>query len=435
VRDWDCDVASTHAAQARTRTGGFRLSGVGPAILLTATSVGAGDILTGSLAGAEAGMAVLWAVPAGVILKWTLTEGIARWQMATGTTLLEGWVGRLGRWIQWVFFPYLLLFSLVTSGMLASACGVAGAALLPFGHDQQSSRFGWATVHSLVGLGLVWFGGYTLLKKVLAVCVGAMFATVVLTAFLLAPDWAAAGRGFVPSLPPGGMGWVIGLIGAIGGTMALISYGYWIREEDRNGKDGLQACRYDLLLSYIVIALFGTAVVIIGSRLQLRGQGTALALLLADQLAASLGPSGRWMFLMGFWAAVFSALLGVWQSLPYLFTDFLALRRGSGAAVWAEGSVERSRPYRLYLAGMATIPLLLVRWPVEYLQLVFGVTGAMLLPLLAVTLLVMNNRVEWVGHEFRTGPVLNVVLVSALLFFTFVGGREIVQMFRPFPGK
>ena len=68
------------------------LSAIGPAILLTATSVGAGDILTGSLAGAQAGMAVLWAVPAGVLLKWTLTEGIARWQMATGTTLLEGWV-------------------------------------------------------------------------------------------------------------------------------------------------------------------------------------------------------------------------------------------------------------------------------------------------------------------------------------------------------
>src|SRR6187549_891701 len=103
-------------------------------------------------------MAVLWAVPAGILLKWTLTEGIARWQMATGTTLLEGWVTRLGGWIQWVFFPYLLLFTVVTSGMLASACGVAGAALIPLG-DLQSSRVAWATIHSLAGLGLVWFGG------------------------------------------------------------------------------------------------------------------------------------------------------------------------------------------------------------------------------------------------------------------------------------
>ena len=67
-----------------------KLSAVGPAILLTATSVGAGDILTGSLAGAEAGVAVLWAVPAGVLLKWTLTEGIARWQMATGDHASRG---------------------------------------------------------------------------------------------------------------------------------------------------------------------------------------------------------------------------------------------------------------------------------------------------------------------------------------------------------
>jgi Mn2+/Fe2+ NRAMP family transporter len=434
VREYGFDVASPSAQGQRTKTGTFRASAVGPAILLTATSVGAGDILTGSLAGAEAGMAVLWAVPAGVTLKWTLTEGIARWQMATGTTLLEGWIGRLGGWIQWLFFPYLLLFSLVASGMLASACGIAGAALLPSGADLQSARLGWATVHSFAGLVLVWAGGYTLLKKVLAVCVGAMFVTVVLTAFLLAPDWAAAGIGLVPSLPPGGTGWVVGLIGAIGGTMALISYGYWIREERRTGKDGLQACRYDLMLSYIVIALFGIAVVIIGSRVQVRGQGTALALLLADQLGASLGANGRWMFLIGFWAAVFSALLGVWQSLPYLFTDFLALRRRR-AAVWTEGSVERSRPYRFYLTGMATVPLLLVLWPVEHLQLAFGLTGALLLPLLALTLLIMNNRVEWVGREFRTGPILNLVLASALLFFSFLGVREIVQVLWPLLGR
>jgi Mn2+/Fe2+ NRAMP family transporter len=401
------------------------LAAIGPAILLTATSVGAGDILTGSLAGAEAGLAVLWAVPAGITLKWTLTEGIARWQMATGTTLLEGWVTRLGGWIQFVFFPYLLLFTLVTSGMLASACGVAGAALIPLG-DLQSSRMIWAAAHSLTALALILFGGYALLKRVLAVCVGAMFFTVLLTAMLLTPDWGAVARGFVPSLPANGAGWVVGLIGAIGGTMALISYGYWIREEGRTGHEGLRACRSDLLLSYAVIGVFGVAVVIIGSRVQVRGQGTALALLLADQLGLSLGPIGRSLFLVGFWAAVFSAMLGVWQSLPYLFTDFLSLRRGAGAAL----QVERSRPYRLYLTAMATIPLLLVRWPVEKLQLAFGLTGAMLLPLLALTLLIMNNREAWVGREFRAGLGLNCVLAAALLFFTLVGGREIAQLLR-----
>ena len=407
-----------------------RLAAIGPAILLTATSVGAGDILTGSLAGAEAGIAVLWAVPAGVILKWTLTEGIARWQMATETTLVEGWVNKLGKWVLWLFLGYLLLFSLVTGGMLSSACGVAAAALMPLG-DPQASRFAWAAIHALAGAALVWFGGYAALKRVLAVCVGAMFATVTLTAFLLAPDWSAVARGLIPSLPAGGGSWTVGLIGAIGGTMALISYGYWIREEGRTGVTGLSACRFDLLLSYTVIALFGIAVVIIGSRVQVRGQGTGLALLLANQLAVGLGPAGKWIFLVGFWAAVFSALLGVWQSLPYLFTDLLWLRGGRGVASRPESNAETSRPYRIYLACLATIPLLLVRRPVEQLQLAFGLTGAMLLPLLALTLLIMNNREEWVGKQFKNTVPLNLTLTAALLFFALMGSREILQLLKP----
>lgn len=394
---------------------GSRLASVGPAILLTATSVGAGDILTGSLAGAHAGMAVLWAVPASVLLKWTLTEGIARWQIATGDTLLEGWVRRLGSWIQWVFLAYLLVFTLVAGGMLASACGVAASGLVPAG-----SRNVWGAVHSLAGLALVWFGGYDLLKRLLAVCVGAMFVTVTLTAFLLAPDWSAVARGLTPSVPPGGMGWVIALIGAVGGTMALVSYAYWIREEGRTGREGLRACRYDLCLSYLVIAIFGMAVVIIGSRVRVTGQGSGLALLLADQLAITAGPMGKWAFLAGFWAAVFSALLGVWQSIPYLFSDFLSLR---GARI------ARRTSYRAYLVFIATAPLLLLRWPVAPLQLAFGVTGAMLLPLLALTLLLMNNRRDWVGG-YRTGAAMNLILGIALAFFAYAGAREIRLLLR-----
>jgi hypothetical protein len=245
------------------------------------------------------------------------------------------------------------------------------------------------------------------------------------TAFLLEPDWSAVAGGLVPSIPASGAGWVVALIGAIGGTMAVVSYGYWIMEEQRGGEAGLRACRYDLFLSYTVIAFFGAAVVMIGSRVQVAGQGVGLAVVLADQLGASLGPAGRGIFLAGFWAAVFSALLGVWQSLPYLFADVWRL---GGGAVCAE--LERSQPYRIYLALLATVPLLLLRWPVQELQLAFGVTGAMLLPLLAISLLVMNNRVTWVGPAFRNTAVLNTILAAALLFFTWMGVGEIRRLLR-----
>ena len=124
------------------------------------------------------------------------------------------------------------------------------------------------------------------------------------------------------------------------------------------------------------------SVLIIGSRVKIQGQGVDLALVLADQLAQALGPFGKWAMLAGFWATVFGATLGVWQSLPYLFTDFLRLHRGLGP----QAEVRKSLPYRAYSVGLATVPAVLLRVPVVQIQLAFGVLASLFLPLLCLTL-------------------------------------------------
>ena len=70
---------------------------VGPGLLVAATGVGAGDLATASFAGSQLGTAILWAVLVGGFMKFVLTEGLARWQLVTGQTLLEGTARRLGR--------------------------------------------------------------------------------------------------------------------------------------------------------------------------------------------------------------------------------------------------------------------------------------------------------------------------------------------------
>jgi len=105
----------------------------------------------------------------------------------------------------------------------------------------------------------------------------------------------------------------------------------------------------------------------------------------------------------------------------------LWLRAGRGIGQRGDVDVSRSVPYRAYLVFLATVPLVFLRWPVQELQLAFGLTGAMLLPLLALTLLIMNNRTRWVGEDFRSGVVINAVLAVALVFFVYVGAREIHQ--------
>ncbi len=402
---------------------------IAPGILIAATGVGAGDLITASLGGSALGVVIVWAAVAGALLKWVLNEGIARWQMATETTLLEGWITRLGPWIQWVFLVYLIIWTFITAGALMNACGVAGHGLLPASDDPVTSKIIWGTIHSLIGLLFVWFGGFKLFQKMMSVCIAVMFVAVILTAILIGPDWSAVGRGLIiPIIPKGGLGWVLGVLGGVGGTVTLLCYGYWIREAGRTGESGVRTCRIDLAVGYCMTALFGVAMIIIGSHVTIEGRGAQVAPILAAQLEDAMGsasPLGKWMFLIGFWGAVFSSLLGVWQSVPYIFTDFITLRRRLPVEERRKIVYTKTKAYRAYLIAIATVPLILLLMPMTRIQLAYAVLGACFMPLLAITLLIMNNRKDWVGKRFRSGWLINLMLAITLLFFAYQGATKI----------
>lgn len=402
---------------------------IAPGILLAATGVGAGDLMTSGLAGSALGLGVLWAVVVGAVVKWALSEGIARWQLATGTTMLEGWSWKLGGWIRWVFFIYLTLFALVVGGALTSACGVAGAGLAPLSDDPATSRIIWGVLHSAVGVLLVLRGSFRFFEILMSALVGLMFVTVISAAVAIGPDWSAVAAGFVPRIPEGGVDWVIALLGGVGGTVTLLSYGYWIAESGRRGLADVPVCRIDLAVGNGMTALFGVAVVILGSSVELEGQGAMLALKFAEQLREPLGAAGSWVFLIGFWGAVFSSLLGVWQSIPYLFADFLDLQGGREPGVRTQLDLRTGKPYRGAVLFIAIVPLVFLWAPVSAVQILYGVFGALFLPLLSLTLLILNNRRRWVGSDFLSPWAINVMLGAGLAFFAYLGADSLWARF------
>ena len=228
---------------------------------------------------------------------------------------------------------------------------------------------------------------------------------------LIAPPLTEILSGLVPSVPDTGISWVVGLLGGVGGTVTLLSYGYWIQEQERKGPGMLKTCRIDLAVGNGVTAVFGLCVVIIGSQIDVAGGGATLATQMAERLAEAAGPVGKWVFLAGFWGAVFSSLLGVWQSIPYMFADFVRLRNRSS------GDLRKSTPYRLWVLLVAIVPLFVLNAPVRQIQLTYGVLGAMFLPLLALTLLLLNNRSKWVGEQSRNPLWINLALGACLVFF------------------
>ncbi len=296
-----------------------------PGFLVAATGVGAGDLATASFAGSQLGLAVLWAVVVGGFLKFTLTEGLARWQLVTGNTLLEGIAQHFGRIVGWLFLPYLLLWSFFVASALMSACGITLHAMIPLFNDAAKAKVFFGILSSLVGLSLVLAGGFKLFEKVMTVCVGIMFITVVMTALLLWPGTEAVLSGLlIPTIPDAqgvGITWTVALIGGVGGTLTILCYGYWIKEKGRTSIKAIKTCRIDLAAGYLMTILFGVAMVIIGSTIEIEGNGASLLITLADSLEKPLGATGRWLFLIGAFCAIFSSLLGVWQAAPYLFAD------------------------------------------------------------------------------------------------------------------
>ncbi|WP_419186471.1 Nramp family divalent metal transporter [Rohdeia mirabilis] len=396
---------------------------IGPGLLVAATGVGAGDLATSAFTGSALGVAVLWAVVVGAVFKFTLNEGLARWQLVTGETLLEGVMRRVPRPLRFAFLVYLLPWTWIVGSALMGACGATAHALFGGFEDPATGKVVWGVVHSLAGLALVLVGGFRLFERLMGVAVGVMFVTVVATAIALAPDWAAVGNGLVvPRIPDAdgaGLGWTIALMGGVGGTLTVLCYGYWIREEGRDGPSDIGACRLDLGVGYAMTAIFGIAMVVIGSTVVVEGRGAGLIVALGDRLRDDLGPVARNAFLVGAWAAVFSSLVGVWQAVPYLFADFwrLAVERRPAPVV---GSLTRTRSYRFYLFALAFAPMAGLAIDFRSVQQIYAIVGAAFMPLLAVALLLLNGRFGPLGAH-RDRVLATVVLLGTLAFFAYQG--------------
>ena len=56
-----------------------------------------------------------------------------------------------------------------------------------------------------------------------------------------------------------------------------------------------------------------------------------------------------------------------------------------------------------------------------------AVSGALFMPFLAATLLVMNTRRDWVATPFRNGRLVNLGLVLTVGFFAWTGVRAVLR--------
>jgi Mn2+/Fe2+ NRAMP family transporter len=425
---------------------------VGPGLLAAATGVGAGDLVATMVAGAEYGMVLLWAAVLGTGLKLALAEGVGRWHLATGTTLLDGW-RRLGYWATVFFGAYIVVWGFVYGATAMSAVGLPLNAL--FGG--LPVRY-WAMIAGVVGLALVWAQRYHVFEKFMTVLVLIKFVSVVSVALLVSPNLGEVFSGLVPRLPEGSVVNVLGLIGGVGGTITMAAYGYWMIAKGWKGTRWLSMMRLDNTVGYVMTGIFVIAMLIVGAEM-LRGQDLTSSdsglLTLGTALGETYGDWARIMFLIGFLAVTSSSLLGVWNGVSLLFTDWTrtirlphgakaeaeleaaeaetardATKDPTGTATGYEATVaERSLPFRGYLLWLTIPPMALLFLDKPFgLTLVYGVLGSAFMPFLGITLMLLLNSKRVVGNG-RSGWVSNVLLTGASALFVVLLVIDLIDRF------
>lgn len=404
-------------------TGFARFRQLGPGIVVAATGVGAGDLVATLIAGSRFGYALLWAAVLGCLVKIALSEGSARYHLATGSTILAGWRS-LGRWTGWYFGIYVIVWGFIYGATAMSATALPLAALFPI-----LPLWGWAVIAGLTGFLFVSFNRYETFETVMKLLVGTMFVIIVGLAILVSPNLPNLATGLWPTLPEGSLFYTLGLIGGVGGTITTAAYGYWAQVKGWNGVGWLPIMRLDNATAYIVTGVFVIAMLVVGAEL-LYSAGIALEdsdrglLGLSDVLAARFGTTIAKLFVIGFAATAISSLFGVWHGMSLFFADWWYQMRGPQG----EGDHEGSPAFRFYLFWLTFPPMLLLFAGRPFLLvIVYGAFGALFMPFLAITLLLLLNS-RRVPSEARNGWLANGVLAGSALLFTILAGQQLWQL-------
>ncbi|MBR7677400.1 Nramp family divalent metal transporter [Streptomyces daliensis] len=428
------DTGAGQGTAPRLRKPSWKM--IGPGIVVAATGVGAGDLVATLIAGSKFGYTLLWAAIIGCLVKISLAEATGRWHLATGRTLFEGWRG-LGRWTTYYFAVYVVIWGFVYGATAMSSSALPLVALFPDGPGLKT----WAVICGLLGLAFVWFNRYAVFEKAMTVVIGMKFLVVVYVAIRVAPDLGNAFAGLAPVLPDGSLFYTLGLIGGVGGTITMAAYGYWVNSKGWTDITWIRVMRLDNRVAYITTGVFVVAMMIIGAELL---HSSHIALTSGDRGLIDLGKvlEDRFgavtanLFLIGFFATSFGALMGVWHGVSLMFADFterILRERRSGVPAdgeemvqeVAEGKREKSLPFRAYLLWLTFPPMGLLFLDQPFgLVVVYGVLGAFFMPFLALTLLWLLNS-DRTPREWRNGILSNVMLAGAGLLFIVLCVQQI----------
>lgn len=393
----------------------------GPGFLVAAAFIGPGTVTTASLAGANYGYVLAWAVLAAVAGTLILQEMASR----------LGAVGRmgLGEAMRKSFRQPLLRNTAIALALVAITFGNAAyqagnltGASLGLEALAGGTRNSWVLTCAVVAAVLLGTGAYRIVEAALIGLVGVMSLVFVATAIQLGPNLQELLQAIArPAVPADAGLIVLGLVGTTVVPYNLFLHSAAVREKwrDCNVNVALVESRRDTIVAVSLGGLITLAVLLTAVPLYLAGVEVEGVGEMARQLQPLLGKQARWMFALGLFAA----------GLTSAITAPLAAAWATAGLLGWEANL-RSARFRLVWAAIIVVGAGVAVTGVKPLQAIVLAQAAngLLLPVIAGFLLWVMNRRQIMGAA-RNGVWANIAGSVVLLFAVMLGLFSLYRTF------
>ncbi|MDT0558766.1 Nramp family divalent metal transporter [Ichthyenterobacterium sp. W332] len=399
------------------------MQSIGPGPLIAAAFIGPGTVTVCTLAGADFGYALIWAMLISVVATVVLQEMSARLGIVSQRGLSEV----IKSEIKNTFFKritILLIISAIVIGNAAYEAGNITGAVLGlesiFGNhifELGSVSLNYFSVFiGFLAFLLLYFGNYKMLEKVLISLVILMSIAFVSTAIITKPDLTSIAKGiFSFKAPKGSLLTIIALIGTTVVPYNIFLHSALVKEKWKNAKD-LKLARRDTIIAIVLGGFVSMSIIICAATINVNELNSASDLALA--LEPLFGDNAKYLLSIGLFSAGITSAVTAPLAAAYVATGCLG---------WSTNlNTKRFRLIWIVVLLLGVIfsstsikPILIIKFA--------QIANGLLLPIVAILLLWIMNKSSILGKHKNT-LFNNSISFIIVIMTVFVGLKGILKV-------
>lgn len=394
--------------------------------IIAAAFIGPGTVTTASLAGANFGFHLVWALLFSIFATIVLQDMAARLGVATGKGLASAMKDMVSTpWLKMLFIA--LIVSAIGIGNAAYESGNLTGAAIGLDAFWEIGTGTWALILGVLAIALLWTGSYSWIESVLVYLVFIMAGVFFVTLIVAKPDIPLMFSQLLqPRLAADSITTILALIGTTIVPYNLFLHASLVAKSSTNTdntnsdkSDAIKACRKQ---SATAISMGGliTLVVMATAMMAFFNQAATMdAGNMGEQLKPVLGDKAQWFFALGLFAAGLTSAITAPLAAAYAVCGALGLSddmKSKGfRAVWLT----------IIVCGVAVAALGFKPLP----AILFAqATNGLLLPIIAIFLLVVMNKSNALG-EFKNTLWSNLAGVLVVSVVVGLGLYKLTSLF------